>query len=67
MDAHQTDGAAPRRLDPHTIRRIAVEAGRDPRTVQAVSRGQGSPLASAAIREAARRLGIDLDPGGGAK
>jgi len=47
-------------LDPHTIRRLAVEAARDPRTVQAVARGGGSPMARAAVMAAAGRLGIDL-------
>ena len=48
------------RLTQHDIRRLAVEARRDPRTVARVIAGEGSPLARLTVREAAERLGITL-------
>jgi hypothetical protein len=45
-------------LEPHDIRRIAVESYRDPRTVRACYAGRRvAPLALASVRDAAVRLG----------
>jgi hypothetical protein len=47
------------KLDAHTVRRIAVEAKRDPRTVQRWLEGErGKSTADAAIAEAVDRLGL---------
>ena len=54
-----------RMLSSFDIRRLAVEAHRDPRTVRAALEGRASPLATSAVQEAAKRLGIEL-PGIGA-
>lgn len=51
----------PRQLDSHTIRRIAVESGRDPRTVLAALQDRATPLATAAVKAAVARLRIILD------
>jgi hypothetical protein len=46
-------------FDAHTIRRIAVEAKRSPRTVQRWLRGdRGKATADAAISEAVQNLGL---------
>ena len=45
-------------LDPHTIRKIAVKACRDPRTVVAALEGRASKLATEAVTNAMRELGI---------
>jgi hypothetical protein len=48
----------------HLIRALAVEARRDPRTVQRVIAGRGRGLANLCVRDAAAKLGIELpDPG----
>jgi hypothetical protein len=47
-------------LSAHDIRRLSVEAQRDPRTVVAVLEGRATPLATLSVREAAARLGIKL-------
>ena len=44
--------------DPHTIRAISVRAHRDPRTVVAALAGRASPIATAAVRDAIRELGL---------
>jgi hypothetical protein len=44
----------------HDIRRLSVEARRDPRTVRAVIEGRARQLAELEVREAAARLGISL-------
>lgn len=44
----------------HLIRALAVEARRDPRTVRRVIDGRGRGLADLCVREAAKRLGIEL-------
>jgi hypothetical protein len=49
-----------RPLDSHTAIRIAAESVCDPRTVQRVIKGGGSPMARAAVKAAADRLGISL-------
>lgn len=41
-------------------RRIAAEAGRDPRSVDAVLQGKARPMTEESIRAAADRLGIRL-------
>ena len=48
------------RLTAHDIRRISVEARRDPRSVEAVIEGHAKPLTELVVREAAARLGIEL-------
>jgi hypothetical protein len=45
--------------DPHTIRAISVRAHRDPRTVIAALAGRASPIATAAVRDAIRELGLE--------
>ncbi|MGD0529017.1 MAG: hypothetical protein ABSE49_28020 [Polyangiaceae bacterium] len=50
-------------IDQHTLRRLAVEAARDPRTVLAVLEGRGTALSRAAVRAAALRLGLGLGLG----
>jgi hypothetical protein len=50
---------AARIYDPHTIRAISVRAHRDPRTVIAALEGRASPIATAAVRDAIRDLGLD--------
>jgi hypothetical protein len=50
-------------LTPHVIRKIAVEAVRDPKSVRRVIAGQPCrATVEQAIREAATRLGIALPP-----
>jgi hypothetical protein len=49
-------------ISAHDIRRIAVEAHRDPRTVIAALEGRARPIATASVQSAAERLGIALDP-----
>jgi len=51
---------SPKKLTQHEIRRLSVEARRDPRTVVKVLAGEASPLATLTVREAAQRLGIRL-------
>ena len=48
------------RLTAHDIRRLAVEARRDPRSVEAVIEGRARDVTALAVREAAARLGIEL-------
>jgi hypothetical protein len=48
------------KLDAHTVRRIAVACGRDPRTVVSALEGRASALATAAVYDAVERLGILL-------
>jgi hypothetical protein len=48
------------RLSAHDIRRISVEAQRDPRTVAKAIAGEATPLATLSVRQAAARLGITL-------
>jgi hypothetical protein len=48
------------KLTPHDVRRIAVEARRDPRSVHSVLAGTAKDLTTLAVREAAARLGIDI-------
>jgi hypothetical protein len=50
------------RISAHDIRRLAVEARRDPRTVKAAIEGRARELATLDVREAAQRLGIELPP-----
>jgi len=45
-------------LSPHDIRRIAVEAKRDPRAVKNALAGRGKPLTLLAVAEAMKRLGM---------
>lgn len=52
------------KLNPHTIRRIAVECGRDPRTVVAALQGRASPNATAAVMATIGRMGIALQADG---
>jgi hypothetical protein len=48
-------------VDTHTIRRISVEAGRDPRVVRGVLAGRRSTATSrAAVADALRRLGLNI-------
>jgi hypothetical protein len=49
---------AARTYDPHTIRAISVRAHRDPRTVLAALDGRASPIATAAVLDAMRELGL---------
>jgi hypothetical protein len=51
------------RLPAHVIRRLAVEAHRDPRSVQAVIDGRARPSVEEDVRAAADRLGIVLPSG----
>ena len=48
-------------LNAHTIRKIAVESMRDPRTVRKViEQGATEGVVAVSVREAAKRLGIQL-------
>lgn len=47
-------------LTAHNIRRLAVEARRDPRTIRNVLHGRAKGVAELAVREAAERLGLTL-------
>jgi hypothetical protein len=49
-----------RKLNAHEIRKIAVEARRDPRSVVAVIAGTAAPMTEVTVKEAAQRLGIKL-------
>ena len=51
------------KLPNHMIHRIAVEAGRDARTVRRFLQGKASGLASDAIAGAMRRLKIEMPTG----
>lgn len=49
-------------LDPHVLRRIAVEAHRDPRCVKSVLQGKPSTATSrAAVADAIRELGLSIE------
>jgi len=48
------------RLPAHVIRQIAVEAGRDPRTVNNAIKRRAKPIAEADVFAAMDRLGIRL-------
>jgi hypothetical protein len=48
------------RLPAHVVRAIAVEAGRDPRSVVAALDGRARPMTAAAVKAAMVRLGIEL-------
>jgi sugar phosphate isomerase/epimerase len=47
-------------VDRPTRLKIAAEAGRDYKTVEAVLRGDGSPQSRAAVAGAVRRLGLPI-------
>jgi hypothetical protein len=49
------------RYPAHQVRQIAVEAGRDPRTVTSALDGRASALATASVYAAIRRLGITIE------
>jgi hypothetical protein len=48
------------KLDAHRIRRIAVEADRDPRSVAEVIEGRGRPTTRASVVKAMARLGLPM-------
>ena len=51
------------KLNPHDLRRVSVEAGADPRTVQRYLRGKpGASTADARIAAAIERLGLSARP-----
>ncbi|MGO9834951.1 MAG: hypothetical protein ACLP1X_12095 [Polyangiaceae bacterium] len=55
------DPAVPEIPDTHTLRRIAVEAHRDPRVVRSVLLGREVTATSrAAVSDAVRRLGLAI-------
>jgi hypothetical protein len=58
---------AAHKFQAHVIRRIAVAANRDPRTVVAALEGRASPLATSSVNDAIEKLGLtapaaDSDP-----
>ncbi len=57
--------AANKIVDAHTLRRISVEASRDPRTVLTALAGGGSALSRNAVFMAIGRLGLHLPEGYG--
>ncbi len=55
------------RYPAHIVRAIAVEAGRDPRSVVAALDGRAKGLTKASVDAAIKRLGITIEPAPEAK
>ncbi len=62
MAAASTTGTSRPPRTAHEIRAVAVHAHRDPRTVVAAYAGTATPIAAAAVADAARELGYAPPP-----